>query len=89
MVEVGAGGTHQARYEREIIWDSISTRLSALDIGNSSLVFGRLDWAEEQGGDRLYVGRVAVWGDDQEPVTIDWRAAAAFPWWGRPRCEPG
>ncbi|MYH71268.1 MAG: AAA family ATPase [Acidimicrobiia bacterium] len=77
MVEVGAGGTHQARYEREIIWDSISTRLSALDIGNASLVFGRLDWSEDQGGDRLYVGRVAVWDDDQEPVTIDWRAPAA------------
>lgn len=79
MVEVGAGGTHQARYEREIIWDSISTRLGALDIGNASLVFGRLDWADdhEQGGDRLYVGRVAVWDDDQEPVTIDWRAPAA------------
>ena len=77
MVEVGAGGTHQARYEREIIWDSISNRLSALDIGESSLVFGRLDWADEQGGDQLYVGRVAVWGDDQEPVTIDWRAPAA------------
>jgi len=77
MVEVGAGGTHQARYEREIIWDSISTRLSALDIGDASLVFGRLDWSDEQGGDRLYVGRVAVWDDDQEPVTIDWRAPAA------------
>ena len=77
MVEVGAGGTHQARYEREIIWDSISTRLSALDIGDASLVFGRLDWAEEMGGDQLYVGRVAVWDDDQEPVTIDWRAPAA------------
>ena len=77
MVEVGVGGTHQARYEREIIWDSISTRLNALDIGNSSLVFGRLDWTEEWGGDQLYVGRVAVWADDQEPVTIDWRAPAA------------
>ena len=77
MVEVGAGGTHQARYEREIIWDSISTRLGALDIGDASLVFGRLDWVEEQGGDQLYVGRVAVWDDDQEPVTIDWRAPAA------------
>ena len=77
MVEVGAGGTHQARYEREIIWDSISTRLGALDIGNASLVFGRLDWSEDQGGDQLYVGRVAVWDDDQEPVTIDWRAPAA------------
>ena len=83
MVEVGAGGTHQARYEREIIWDSISNRLSALDIGESSLVFGRLDWSEDHapggvpGGDQLYVGRVAVWDDDQEPVTIDWRAPAA------------
>jgi len=77
MVEVGAGGTHQARFEREIIWDSISTRLNTLDIGNASLVFGRLDWAEAQGGDQLYVGRVAVWDDDQEPVTIDWRAPAA------------
>lgn len=76
-MEVGVGGTHQARYEREIIWDSISTRLNALDIGNSSLVFGRLDWTEERGGNRLYVGRVAVWDDDQEPVTIDWRAPAA------------
>ncbi len=77
MVEVGTGGTHQARYEREIIWDSISNRLSALDIGDSSLVFGRLDWTEEGGGDRFYVGRVAVWDDDQEPITIDWRAPAA------------
>ncbi|MXW41728.1 MAG: AAA family ATPase [Acidimicrobiia bacterium] len=77
MVEVGAGGTHQARYEREIIWDSISSRLNELDIGNSSLVFGRLDWAEQFGGDRFYVGRVAVWDENQEPVTIDWRAPAA------------
>ena len=28
-------------------------------------------------GDQLYVGRVAVWDQDQEPVTIDWRAPAA------------
>ncbi len=80
MVEVGAGGTHQARFEREIIWDSISTRLGALDIGDASLVFGRLDWSEDpdgRDGDRLYVGRVAVWDDHQEPVTIDWRAPAA------------
>ena len=100
MVEVGAGGTHQARYEREIIWDSISTRLSALDIGDSSLVFGRLDWSDEQsgdqvsdqgnhqGGDRLYVGRVAVWDDDQEPVTIDWRAPAAEAFYRATGSEP-
>ncbi len=77
LVEVGVGGTHQARHEREIIYDSISTRLRSLDIGNSSLVFGRLDWDSETGGDRLYVGRVAVWDENQDPVTIDWRAPAA------------
>ena len=88
MVEVGAGGTHQARYEREIIWDSISTRLGALDIGDASLVFGRLDWVEEQGGDQLYVGRVAVWDDDQEPVTIDWRAPAAEAFYRATGSEP-
>lgn len=90
MVEVGAGGTHQARYEREIIWDSISNRLSALDIGESSLVFGRLDWSDEheQGGDQLYVGRVAVWDDDQEPVTIDWRAPAAEAFYRATGSEP-
>ncbi len=88
MVEVGAGGTHQARYEREIIWDSISTRLSVLDIGDASLVFGRLDWSDEQGGDQLYVGRVAVWDDDQEPVTIDWRAPAAEAFYRATGSEP-
>ena len=90
MVEVGAGGTHQARYEREIIWDSISNRLSALDIGESSLVFGRLDWSDDQdqGGDQLYVGRVAVWDDDQEPVTIDWRAPAAEAFYRATGSEP-
>ncbi|HAS10872.1 MAG TPA: hypothetical protein DCS55_10220, partial [Acidimicrobiaceae bacterium] len=38
MVEVGKGGTEQARWEREMIEGSIATRLIQLDLGDSSLV---------------------------------------------------
>jgi DNA helicase IV len=43
MVEVGAGGTEQARYEREVIYDTVSHRLSQLHLGDASLIFGRID----------------------------------------------
>src|SRR3954449_13604864 len=45
MVEVGHGGTEQARFERDVIWDTILTRLRELDLGDASLVFGRIDRA--------------------------------------------
>ena len=41
--DVRAGGTHQARLERDIAWDVTQRRLADLDIGESPLVFGRLD----------------------------------------------
>ncbi|MGH8978076.1 MAG: hypothetical protein ACRDV7_08390, partial [Acidimicrobiia bacterium] len=41
--DVRAGGTHQARLERDIAWDVTQRRLADLDIGDSPLVFGRLD----------------------------------------------
>lgn len=43
--EVGRGGTHQARLEREAAEDLTRRRLAALDIGESPLCFGRLDLA--------------------------------------------
>jgi DNA helicase IV len=43
MVEVGRGGTEQARYERDVIWDTILNRLRELHLGDASLVFGRID----------------------------------------------
>src|SRR4051812_42848129 len=43
MVEVGRGGTEQARFERDVIWDTILNRLRELDLGDASLVFGRID----------------------------------------------
>ena len=43
MVEVGRGGTRQARFERDVIEDAVAGRLSQLELGSSSLVFGRID----------------------------------------------
>ena len=74
MVEVGKGGTEQARWEREMIEGSIANRLHQLDVGESSLVFGRLDTDEEHGHDSYYIGRMSVADEDQEPVVVDWRA---------------
>ncbi|MGI8662263.1 MAG: HelD family protein [Acidimicrobiales bacterium] len=79
MVEVGAGGTEQARFERDVIWDTILTRLRELDLGDASLVFGRID-TEANGShsdDTFYIGRLAVADPSQEPVVVDWRAPVA------------
>ena len=77
MVEVGQGGTNQARFEREAIWDSVAARLGQLDMGDAALVFGRIDQEAEAGAGRYYIGRVGVWDVDQDPVVVDWRAPVA------------
>ena len=48
--DVRAGGTHQARLERDIAVETTHRRLAALDIGDTPLCFGRIDW---QDGDRV------------------------------------
>jgi DNA helicase IV len=50
MVEVGRGGTNQARYERDVIWDTMLHRLAQLNLGDAALCFGRIDLATEPGG---------------------------------------
>ena len=84
MVEVGQGGTEQARYERDVIWDTILNRLRELQLGDASLIFGRIDRepADEQAqGDTFYIGRLAVADPNQEPVVVDWRAPVAEPFY--------
>ncbi len=87
MVEVGRGGTEQARFERDAITESIATRLKELDVGDATLCFGRIDFAEHDdgefevySGERFYIGRISVSDAEQNPLVIDWRApvAAAF-----------
>lgn len=77
MVEVGQGGTNQARYEREVINEQIAMRLKDLDIGDRSLCFGRIDETEEAGAGSYHIGRVAVASEDHEPLIVDWRAPIA------------
>jgi DNA helicase IV len=81
MVEVGKGGTEQARWEREIIEGNIANRLDYLNLGDASLVFGRIDKSRSDGGDTFYIGRVAVADESQEPLVVDWRAPVAEPFY--------
>ncbi|MEA3056282.1 MAG: hypothetical protein QOD30_1714 [Actinomycetota bacterium] len=77
---IGPGGTHQARYESEMVEDTIRARLTQLQLGEDlALVFGRID--PEDAEDRWYIGRIAVADEEQEPVVIDWRAPVAEPFY--------
>ncbi len=83
--DVRAGGTHQARLERDIAVETTHRRLAALDIGDSPLCFGRLDLRD---GPRIYVGRLAVDDADHSPLVIDWRAPVAEPFYRATPVEP-
>jgi DNA helicase IV len=72
-------GTHQARIEREVVEETIRARMAQLDVGDASLVFGRID--PQDSSERFYIGRVAVADADQEPVVVDWRAPIAEPFY--------
>src|SRR5690349_19065352 len=81
MVEVGKGGTEQARWEREMIEGNIANRLASLQLGDASLVFGRIDRTQSEGGDTFYIGRLAVADEEREPLVVDWRAPVAEPFY--------
>lgn len=85
MVEVGRGGTEQARFERDVISENVAHRLKELEFGDAALVFGRidLDGTGENGaaGDAWYIGRVAVSDEHRDPVVVDWRAPIAEPFY--------
>jgi len=91
--DVRAGGTHQARLERDIAWDVTQRRLADLDIGESPLIFGRLDMeppatAPDTAGNRWYVGRLAVEDDAHTPLVVDWRAPVSEPFYRATAISP-
>ena len=102
MVEVGRGGTTQARFERDVIEETVVGRLSQLELGSSSLVFGRIDRspqateANESDQQRtsvapnetFYIGRLAVADERREPVVVDWRAPIAEPFFRATAGDP-
>lgn len=76
--DVGMGGTHQARLERDIAFDLTERRLHDLQIGESPLCFGRLD-RDDSGA--WYIGRLAVDDAEHTPMVVDWRAPVAEPFY--------
>ncbi len=82
----GRGGTMQARVERDAMLDAALARLTRLNIGERSLVFGRID--EAASGDRFYIGRVGLWDANHDPILVDWRAPVAEPFYRATGLEP-
>ena len=83
--DVRAGGTHQARLERDIAWNVTQRRLADLDIGDAPLMFGRLDMEDHS---RWYVGRIAVEDAEHTPLVVDWRAPVSEPFYRATAVEP-
>jgi len=85
LTEVGPGGTHQARYERDVFEEAMAPRLQQLELTHQSLVFGRIDRRNPEGNgdgvESFHLGRLAVADADRDPVVIDWRAPVAEPFY--------
>ena len=73
------GGTFQERYERNYFDEKLVQMLNDLDIGDSALVFGRIDRAPDGGGqaEPFHIGRLAVPDKDNNQIVVDWRAQIA------------
>ncbi len=74
----GAGGTHQARLERDVSAAEQEKRLTQLTLTERGLCFGRTD---DEKQNTLYIGRIGLRDDDYELKLIDWRAPAARPFY--------
>src|SRR3984885_8061724 len=82
----GAGGTHQARLERDVSAAESERRVAQLNLTERGLCFGRTD--DDKRG-TLYIGRLGLRDDDYELKLIDWRAPAARPFFPPPPRNPG
>ena len=91
VLDLGRGGTFQSRTERDIVVRTSLARLAQLDIGDQALCFGRIDRLPEDEGGRtesFHIGRLAVSGDDHEPLVVDWRAPVAEPFYRATGLDP-
>jgi DNA helicase IV len=81
--EADLGGTFQARFERNAFDEALLKRLADLDLGDASLVFGRIDRSAEapDAVESFHIGRLAVADEDREPIVVDWRAPVAEPFY--------
>src|ERR1700733_9430812 len=82
----GAGGTHQARLERDVSAAEHEKPIAQLNLTERGLCFGRTDDDKQS---TLYIGRIGLRDDDYELKLIDWRAPAARPFFPPPPRNPG
>ncbi len=77
------GGTFQARYERDVFDEAVFNRLTQLELGDSALVFGRIDRGADDPDqfESFHIGRLAVADENADPVVVDWRAPVAEPFY--------
>jgi DNA helicase IV len=76
-----AGGTMQARGERDSTFTMYLDQIAQYNAVENGLCFGRLDFID---GPPLYVGRIGIHShesDDDVPYLMDWRAPAARPFY--------
>ncbi len=90
VLDIGRGGTLQSRTERDIVVNTALMRLQQLEIGDQALCFGRIDTASTPTvpSESFHIGRVAVSGEDLEPLVVDWRAPVAEPFYRATGIEP-
>jgi DNA helicase IV len=83
-----AGGTYQARVEREALSGMYRQQLAQLDAAENGLCFGRLEFS---GGEFRYIGRLGIHSDsdDYQQLLMDWRADAARPFYLATAASPG
>ena len=87
----GGGAAFQARVESAVATDEAARRLARLGGVEHALCFGRIDHRADAGGpgDTFYIGRIGLRDADHEPILIDWRAAAARPFYTATPGAPG
>ncbi|WP_084263165.1 HelD family protein [Actinomadura formosensis] len=87
----GGGAAFQARVESAVATEEAARRLARLGGVEHGLCFGRIDHrADADGpGDTFYIGRIGLRDEDHEPLLIDWRAAAARPFYTAAPGAPG
>jgi DNA helicase IV len=83
-----AGELAAGAVDSEIVRWHLARRVAALAARPPALCFGRIDYAEDAGAERYYVGRRHVEDEAGEPVVVDWRAPAAVPFYRATSADP-
>jgi DNA helicase IV len=80
-----AGGSAQARSERDAFAARDTDRLARLEAVEEGLCFGRLDFVD---AGTAHIGRIGLSDEDQNTLLVDWRAPLAEPFYRATAVQP-